>query len=108
MARCTYLLTRSSSTWHQSIVYLKVSNFDDEDEFGVALSLSGGGDTLVARAIGEVGSAIAGATAACYTLAADDSGQSIVFEVIPIATSEISTGRVVVNSTPKLLESDRR
>ncbi|NOY73058.1 MAG: Ig-like domain-containing protein, partial [Gammaproteobacteria bacterium] len=44
------------------------------------------------------GTPIAGATASTYTLVAADSGQTIVFEVTPVAIAEIFTGSAVASS----------
>jgi hypothetical protein len=47
-----YVFSRSSGVWSQQ-VYLKASNTDALDHFGLALSLSGDGDTLAVGADGE-------------------------------------------------------
>ncbi|NOX75785.1 MAG: integrin [Gammaproteobacteria bacterium] len=47
-----YIFTRSGSTWSQQ-AYLKASNSDAGDRFGIALSLSGDGKTLAVGAFGE-------------------------------------------------------
>jgi hypothetical protein len=53
-----YVFVRSGSTWAQQ-AYIKASNTDANDLFGISLSLSGDGDTLAVGAIGE-GSAATG------------------------------------------------
>lgn len=47
-----YVFTRSAGAWTQQ-AYLKASNTETGDRFGIALALSADGDTLAAAAIGE-------------------------------------------------------
>ena len=47
-----YVFTRNGSTWSQQ-AYIKASNADADDWFGVSLSLSGDGNTLAVGAHGE-------------------------------------------------------
>jgi hypothetical protein len=47
-----YVFTRSGSTWTQQ-AYVKASNTDASDNFGVDVSLSGDGNTLAVSAIAE-------------------------------------------------------
>ena len=49
-AGATYVFTRSGSTWSQQ-AYLKASNTDNNDQFGIALAMSG--ETLVIGSAGE-------------------------------------------------------
>jgi hypothetical protein len=51
------------------------------------------------------GSPISGATAFTYTLSAADSGQSITFEVTPVAVSGVSTGTAVVSNELEVANS---
>jgi len=47
-----YMFTREGETWQQQ-AYVKSSNTDDEDRFGIRLSLSDDGETLAVGASGE-------------------------------------------------------
>ncbi|NOY92940.1 MAG: hypothetical protein GXP55_17285 [Deltaproteobacteria bacterium] len=55
-AGAVYVFTRSGSTWSQR-AYVKASNTDAYDAFGVALQLSGDGSTLAVGADGEASNA---------------------------------------------------
>jgi hypothetical protein len=54
-----YLFTRAASTWSQA-AYVKASNTEAADQFGVSVSLSGDGSTLVIGAGGEDSSVAGG------------------------------------------------
>ena len=47
-----YLFTRTGTVWHQD-TYIKASNTDSEDQFGVSVALSADGSVLAVGAIGE-------------------------------------------------------
>jgi len=47
-----YVFSRSGSTWSQQ-AYVKASNTDGSDQFGIAVSLSSNGSTLAVGAVGE-------------------------------------------------------
>jgi len=47
-----YVFTRSGTTWNQQ-AYVKASNTEAGDQFGVSLALSADGNTLAVGAIGE-------------------------------------------------------
>lgn len=51
-AGATYVFTRTLGSWSEQ-AFLKASNPDEFDQFGVAVALSGDGDTLVVGASGE-------------------------------------------------------
>ena len=52
-----YVYTRSGSTWAPQVTYLKASNTEAVDQFGIAVALSGDGNTLAVGAINEASSA---------------------------------------------------
>jgi hypothetical protein len=54
-AGAVYLYTRSGGAWSQS-TYIKASNTDANDHFGVSVGLSADGNTLAVGATGESGS----------------------------------------------------
>lgn len=55
-AGAVYVFTRTGTTWSQQ-AYLKASNTDAGDMFGIKLALSGDGNTLVVGAVYEASSA---------------------------------------------------
>lgn len=55
-AGAVYVFVQQAGTWQQQ-AYVKASNADAEDRFGLALALSGDGNTLVVGAEGEDGAA---------------------------------------------------
>ncbi|SCZ68400.1 hypothetical protein [Thiohalomonas denitrificans] len=76
-----YVFTRSDTTWNQQ-AYVKASNTEDRDRFGVALALSDDGDTLAVGANSEESTATgidgdqadnsAGASGAVYVFTRSD------------------------------------
>lgn len=52
-----YMFTRSDATWSQQ-AYIKASNTNADDFFGISLALSGDGNSLAVGAYGESGDAI--------------------------------------------------
>jgi len=74
-AGAAYVFTRSGSTWSQQ-AYVKASNTDNGDQFGIALALDG--ETLVVGSAGE-SSAFAGVNAVQSNEDAPDSGAVYVF-----------------------------
>jgi FG-GAP repeat len=74
-AGAVYVYTRSGATWTQQ-AYLKASNTDSSDEFGVSVALDG--DTLLVGALGEDGSAT-GVNGNQLDNTAVDSGAAYVF-----------------------------
>jgi trimeric autotransporter adhesin len=55
-AGAVYVFARTGTTWTQQ-AYIKASNADDGDSFGLSVALSGDGNTLVVGAPGEDGAA---------------------------------------------------
>src|SRR6266568_491754 len=51
-ARAVYVYTRSGATWTQQ-AYIKASNAEAGDQFGISVALSSNGNTLAVGAIGE-------------------------------------------------------
>ena len=55
-AGAVYVFTRSGAGWSQQ-AYLKASNTDASDQFGISVALSADGNTLAVGAVGEASSA---------------------------------------------------
>ncbi len=72
-----YLFSRSAGNWSQQ-AYIKASDGWFSDQFGVAVSLSGEGNTLAVGAFGE-DSSVTGINGVAGDSAADDSGAAYVF-----------------------------
>ena len=76
-AGAVYVFTRSGSEWEQQ-AYIKASNTDGIDIFGISISLSADGNTLAVGAFGEASSA-AGINGNQNDNAAEDAGAVYVF-----------------------------
>ncbi|HCY63141.1 MAG TPA: hypothetical protein DHV59_09985 [Oxalobacteraceae bacterium] len=72
-----YVFTRSGGTWSQQ-AYVKASNTNEGDAFGISVALAADGNTLVVGAAGEDSSAI-GINGGQASNAATDSGAVYVF-----------------------------
>ena len=76
-AGAVYVFTRSGSEWEQQ-AYIKASNTDGIDIFGISISLSADGNTLAVGAFGEASSAI-GINSDQNDNAAEEAGAVYVF-----------------------------
>ena len=77
-AGAVYVFTRTGTTWSQQ-AYLKASNAETRDDFGIAVAISG--DTLVVGAYGESSSAV-GVNGIQSDNTAVSSGASYVFTTV--------------------------
>ena len=87
-AGAAYVLVVSGGSWHQQ-AYLKASNTNANDSFGMAVAVSG--DTFVAGATGEA-SAAKGINGSQTSNAAPDSGAAYVFFRSPVTTKTTLAG----------------
>jgi hypothetical protein len=87
-AGAAYVLVVSGGSWHQQ-AYLKASNTNANDSFGIAVAVSG--DTFVAGATGEA-SVAKGINGSQKSNAAPDSGAAYVFLRSPVTTKTTLAG----------------